>query len=64
MKGDLIVSNKKSLFAGLTLIATLSLTSVIDNSTNQLSQVDNHVISNYNVENKEINNLDINMIKK
>lgn len=58
------MSNKKSLFAGLTLIATLSLTSVIDNSTNQVSQVDNHVILDYNVENKEINNLDINMIKK
>lgn len=58
------MSNKKSLFAGLTLIATLSLTSVIDNSTNQASQVDNHVILDYNVENKEINNLDINMIKK
>lgn len=58
------MSNKKSLFAGLTLIATLSLTSVIDNSANQVSQVDNHIISDYNVENKEINNLDINMIKK
>lgn len=58
------MNNKKSLFAGLTLIATLSLTSVIDNSTNQVSQVDNHVISDYKIENKEINNLDINMIKK
>ena len=38
------MSTKKSLFAGLSLIASLSLTSLINNTASQVPQADNEVI--------------------
>ena len=44
MKGGIKMSTKKSLFAGLSLIASLSLTSLINNTASQVPQADNEVI--------------------